>query len=61
MAANIVYITAGLPVAKNAGQAPASLHNTAYITAGLPPVVLTAGGANIPAIMHHYRQMRRAC
>ena len=29
------YITAGLPVAKNASQAPTSLNNTVFITAGL--------------------------
>ena len=43
MATNTVYKTAGLPVAKNAGQAPGSGANTAYKTAGFPPVVLTAG------------------
>jgi len=59
MAAASVYITAGLPVRKNAGQS-ATGNGSAFITAGLPKVQKT-GGANIPAIMHHYRQMRRAC
>ncbi len=45
MATNTAYKTAGLPVAKNAGQAPTAGQNTAYKTAGLPPVVLaTAAG-----------------
>lgn len=44
MANNTVYKTAGLPVAKDAGQSPGAGANTAYKTAGLPPVVLTAGG-----------------
>ena len=35
--ANTVYITAGLPVAKDSDQSPASGVNTVYITAGLPP------------------------
>jgi hypothetical protein len=38
--ANTVYISAGLPVAKNSGQAPASGVNTAFVSAGLPPEVL---------------------
>ena len=37
--ANTVYISAGLPVAKNADQDPNGT-NTVYITAGLPPVEL---------------------
>jgi len=37
--ANTIYITAGLPVAKNADQNPEGT-NTAYITAGLPPQIL---------------------
>lgn len=48
MAKNYLYITAGLPVAKNAGQTPTSGKNTVYITAGLPPVVLTAAGGFKP-------------
>jgi len=36
VAANTIYITAGLPVAKNADQNPEGI-NTVYITAGLPP------------------------
>lgn len=40
--ANTIYITAGLPVAKNSGQSPTAGVNTVYITAGLPPVVLSA-------------------
>jgi hypothetical protein len=39
--ANVVHITAGLPVAKNSGQSPTPGENTVYITAGLPPEVLT--------------------
>ena len=38
--ANTVYITAGLPVAKDAGQSPTSGVNTVYVTAGLPPIEL---------------------
>ena len=37
---NTIYITAGLPVAKNAGQSPSAGVNTVYITAGLPPQIL---------------------
>ena len=37
--ANTIYITAGLPVAKNADQDPTGT-NTVYITAGLPPIEL---------------------
>ena len=55
------YITAGLPVAKNSGQSPTSLHNTVFITAGLAPVVLVAaGGLSIPIAMHHYTKNLRA-
>ena len=42
------YMTAGLPVAKNAGQSPGDegqYHDIFYITAGLPPEVLTAAGS----------------
>ena len=35
--ANTIYITAGLPVAKDYTQTPESGKNTIYITAGLPP------------------------
>ena len=43
--ANTVYITAGLPVAKDDGQSPGAGVNTVYITAGLPPVVEEAAAA----------------
>jgi len=43
--ANTVYITAGLPVAKNSGQTPTGGDNTVYVTAGLPPVVEEAAAA----------------
>lgn len=46
MATNTTYRTAGLPVAKNAGQAPTAGQNTAYRTAGLKPIVLTTAGGN---------------
>jgi hypothetical protein len=37
--ANTVYISAGLPVAKDSGQSPASGVNTVYVSAGLPAEV----------------------
>ena len=40
--ANIVHITAGLPVAKNSGQSPSAGVNTVFITAGMPAEVLSA-------------------
>ena len=40
--ANTVYITAGLPVHKNADQTPTPGTNTVYLTAGLPPQPLEA-------------------
>lgn len=58
MAANTVYISAGLPVAKNSGQAPSSGVNTAYVSAGLPPEVVAEppAGLIIPVARHHYQQ-----
>ena len=50
MAANTIYITAGLPVAKDSGQSPTSQVNTVYVTAGLPPVVEVAGAAGQPTM-----------
>lgn len=50
MAADTVYISAGLPVAKNSGQSPGAGVDTAFLSAGLPPVVLAApvGGTTNP-------------
>lgn len=50
MADNQVYITAGLPVAKNSGQSPASGENTVYITAGLPAEVETDEAVTVDRI-----------
>lgn len=56
MATTKLYITAGLPVAKNSGQSPTAGVSTLYITAGLPPEVLSAGASSIPVFIHHYKQ-----
>jgi hypothetical protein len=42
MAANTYHLTAGLPVAKDSGQSPASGVNTFYLSAGLPPEPVAA-------------------
>ena len=39
---NTIYITAGLPVAKDSGQSPSSGVNTVYLSAGLPPEPVAA-------------------
>lgn len=57
MATNKHYWSAGLAVAKNAGQAPTTNKNTYYFSAGLPAVVLTAGTV-VPVMMHYYRNRR---
>ena len=61
MAANTIYITAGLPVAKD-GETPSAGVNTVYITAGLPPEPAEAAEeeSSIPVIMHHRRLMQGA-
>ena len=48
MADNKVYITSGLPVAKDSGQTPSG--NSVYITSGLPAEVLVAVGQTTPII-----------
>jgi len=39
---NTIYISAGLPVAKDSGQSPATGVNTVYVSAGLPAEVIAA-------------------
>jgi len=46
---NTIYITAGLPVAKDSGQSPSSGVNTFYLSAGLPPEVAEAAPTFNPA------------
>lgn len=55
------HITAGLAVAKNAGQDPSDegqYHDVFYITAGLAAEVLVAAGNNVPQKWMHYQRMR---
>jgi hypothetical protein len=40
--ANTIYLSAGLPVAKDSGQSPATGVNTVYVSAGLPAEVIAA-------------------
>ena len=46
MATTKIYLTAGLPVAKDSGQSPSAGESTIYMTAGPPPdVEVAVGGA----------------
>jgi len=47
MAAGSVYITAGLPVAKDSGQSPTG-NGSAFITAGLPKAKEEAPAGGMP-------------
>ncbi len=38
--ANTIYLSAGLPVAKDSGQSPSAGVNTAFVSAGLPAEVV---------------------
>jgi hypothetical protein len=60
MADTTLYVTAGLPIAKDSGQSPTGGDTTLYVTAGLPKVVESAEGLSIPVAMHHYKQMMGA-
>ena len=42
MAANTIYITAGLPVSKDEDVDPGAGVNTVYVTAGLSPEILAS-------------------
>ena len=57
MAANTIYISAGLPVAKNSGQAPSSGVNTVYVSAGLPPVVLNIRTLEVRSTLSAFGQV----
>ena len=52
MANTSVFITAGLPIAKDSGQLPCGGNTSAFITAGLPKIV--EAGREYPTIYNAY-------